>query len=846
MFTFSLNTKPAKPARIHFEFCTFLHICNKMLNLKNNTSYSFLVLFCALLQGLSAQAQYNDYSLLKSTGDIPADFIQPVDVRTQNSIQRLGLQSVNAQNYVWASENIFSYYVNSGMVTVGDSISLLCTQIIDRLLVSNKALRQNLNVYLLRSSKPEIYTFYNGNMLVSTGILARTANEAQLAYLIAREIIVYRNIFDGRQIAATKLNFKKDSLDLEHAVFALSPEEESAIDRQAMKMFLEAGYDAAEATTALKLLYNPEGSFDDKPFRLSFFEHDDYVFPLSYHLKELAAGDTNSFNEQTNLQISRRITSLKPLIELVEAPGKKFILQTEAEFISLSTLAKQEVMRQFFIDQQHEYAIYSAYLLLMADSTYQPAQRIIAHSLNTLAIYNTQSIPEPLPQIYIVPLNPIVYAENTPPASFKLRPTSNIVGEAQHINHFLHNLSYTELYVLALDWQWKNLKAQQKKDNSIEQTQVKRLMWLLKNNSGITHVAFSPVPFKPISLGEKYEVRETNSFTVNRKPSVSLTPPSQLLNKSVIGSGALREKPKEMPEFSATPKKNIEQISTQYDIKNSEDVYHSNTNTLPLKTTYFNVKSSRLIADARATVQWKGMPDDSAYSYAYVYYLYAFTNHMKDSTFVETFRKAEPQGNATPMSDYSMRNRIVYDKRSQYGLGADTILIGRMLAVNYSEIKRTGTYAMGDERLGEYTQYQKEALPKAADYEHCYPFILELSSISSTDVSSYNHWCMAKIWQREHDNYSAYGFSLPSLAYVGLGDSVSKAFHTPYIATTYAVSYLMHSTVPKAQMVALVYELHTGYLVMYLHEEYKRSATFDIQTRYYRFFFRKTKLPRLD
>ncbi|MCA6362738.1 MAG: hypothetical protein IM638_06845 [Bacteroidetes bacterium] len=817
-----------------------------MLNLKNSTSYSFLVLFCALLQGLSAQAQYNDYSLVKSKGDIPADFIQPVDVRTKNSIQRLGLQSVNAQNYVWASESVFSYYVNSGMVTLGDSVSLLCTQIIDRLLVSNKALRQNLNVYLLRSSKPEIYTFYNGNMLVSTGILARTANEAQLAYLIAREIIVYRNIFDGRQITSTKLNFQKDSLDLESAVFTRSEEEESAADRQALKMYLEAGYDASEAITALKLLYNPEASFDDVPFDLSFFEHGDYVFPPSYHLKELVAGDTNSFNEQTNLQLSRRITILKSLIQQVEAPGNKFILQTEAEFISLSTLAKQEVMRQFFIDQQHEYAIYSAYLLLKKDSTYQPAKSIIAHSLNTLAIYKTQSIPEPPPLIYIVPLKPVVNSVNTPPAVYTIQPTSNIAGEAQHINYLLHQLSYTEFYILALDWQWKNLKALKKADKSIEQTQVKRLMWMLKHNSGFSHVAFSPAPFKPISLGEKYEVRETTSFTLNRKPSVTLTPPSQLLNKSVIGSGALREKPKEAPEFSATPKKNIEQISTQYDIKNSEDVYQSNTNTLPLKTTYFNVKSSRLISDEKAIVQWKGMPDDSAYSYAYVYYLYAFTSHMKDSTFVETFRKAGPQGNETPLSDYSMRNRIVYDKRSKYGLGADTVLIGRMLAVNYSEIKRTGTIAMGDELLDEYTQYQREALQVAAGYEKCYPFIPDLSSISSTDVASYTNWCMVKTWQREHDNYSAYGFSLPTFAYTSLGDSVSRAFHTPYITYTYAVSYLMRSTVPKSQLVSLVYELQTGYLVMYLHEENKRTATFDIQKWYYRFLLEKTKYPRLD
>lgn len=808
----------------------------------------FLSLLFALLCVAGAKGQHNEFSLLKSTGDIPADFIQPASVLIQNNIQRLGIQSVNAQYFVWASENVFSYFVNSGVVTIGDSISILSSKIMDRLLSSNKEMRNKLNVYLLRSYKPEIYTFYTGNILISTGIVARTNTEAQLAYLIARELIFYRNRFEGNQSNTLKPNFTKDSLDLEHTIFALPEDEESAIDRQAMKMFLDAGYNASEAIAALKILYNPEGSFDDRPFSIRFFEHGDYIFPQSYHLHELEAADTNSFNEQINYQISRRIKRLTTLVFQVETTGELFISQTPDRFHSLQKLARQEVMRQFFIEQKHEYAIYSAYLILSEDSTCLSAKTLIANSLNTLAIYKTQSIPEPDPEVYIVPLKPIVTNTDNQLIPFKLASTGEIAGQAQHINFLLHKLSYTELYVLALDWQWKNFKAQTKKDHSIELIQISRLMWMIKNYSALQPIAFSPLPFSPISLAKKYDHDGITSFTVKRSPSTSFTPPSQILNSSATGGNGngLRQNNTQQPLFTGAPKQSLGQISTNHDINQNEAIYKSNLNKVPATNTFFTTSGSRLITDASATVQWKGMPDDSAYSYTYVYYLYAFTEHKKDSTFNQLFKNSKPQGRTSPVYEYQMQNRIVYDNRSKYGLGADTILIGRMKAINYKEVQRTRTYAFNDQLLGKYTEYQKNALSAIRDNRFSYPKIPDLSVLNSTDISSYNNWCLLQTWTREHDNYSAFGFSLPPLAYSNLGDSVSKAYHSPYITTTYAVSYLMNSTGDKSQMVSLVYELKTGYMVMYLHQEKNNNATQDIQNRYYDFFLRKSRYPRID
>ena len=148
-----------------------------------------LLLFAALaaVQLVCAQA-------LRSRGPVPADLKMSVqqlyDTDVQRAEQYAGRRVRDRQQLLEASYRI-NKMLAGGHIVYGDSISLLAARIADTLLKDYPQLRSELRFYTVTSPVVNAFTTPQGMIFINAGLVAQLENEAQLAFIIAHEIIHY-------------------------------------------------------------------------------------------------------------------------------------------------------------------------------------------------------------------------------------------------------------------------------------------------------------------------------------------------------------------------------------------------------------------------------------------------------------------------------------------------------------------------------------------------------------------------------------------------------------------------------------------------------------------------------
>src|SRR5690606_4348000 len=96
-------------------------------------------------------------------------------------------------NFHLRSEYLVDELLIGGDVIFGDSISNYCNSILDHLLKDDPGLRYKLRIYVVKNPEVNAYATGNGIIFINLGLIAQVENEAQLAYVIAHEVIHYKN-----------------------------------------------------------------------------------------------------------------------------------------------------------------------------------------------------------------------------------------------------------------------------------------------------------------------------------------------------------------------------------------------------------------------------------------------------------------------------------------------------------------------------------------------------------------------------------------------------------------------------------------------------------------------------
>jgi len=150
----------------------------------------YLILF--ILIAASASAQYSsDYVPLNSSAPLPDDFLKPVKQSIEDEIKKLSphdKEFEEKKQFAASSNYAINYWLLSGTVLVNDPIEKYINKVADNLLKSDPSLRNSLHIYVNKSTTVDTHTFDEGYIFINMGLIAQLENEAQLAYILAREI----------------------------------------------------------------------------------------------------------------------------------------------------------------------------------------------------------------------------------------------------------------------------------------------------------------------------------------------------------------------------------------------------------------------------------------------------------------------------------------------------------------------------------------------------------------------------------------------------------------------------------------------------------------------------------
>jgi len=337
---------------------------------------------------------------LRSAGPVPADLRMSVQELYDSDIQRA---KKYAGGRVRDKEAVLqaSYRINKmlagGHIVYGDPITSLAERIADTLLRDYPDLRAELRFYTVTSPDVNAFTTPQGMIFINAGLVAQAENEAQLAFIIAHEIIHYYRAH-GLETLVGKDGKKRRSENLddeaEHAgdfthKHIRSHEMENEADSLGIALFyLNSPYwkDVTEGVfDVLQYSYLP---FDEVPFDTTFFNTPYYRLAGCWldTVAEITSRDNYDDSRSTHPNIlSRRQRTANVLAG--HAGGQKYLMTSQEEFESLRHMARIECIRQDLLHGNYPRAFYNSWLLYRGHSDDPTVNRYMTQALYGIAVF---------------------------------------------------------------------------------------------------------------------------------------------------------------------------------------------------------------------------------------------------------------------------------------------------------------------------------------------------------------------------------------------------------------------------------------------------------------------------
>lgn len=306
----------------------------------------FWVLFA--LSTTQAQSVFN-YEPLQSVGPIPADFTYYVDKGANDE------------------KGVYKYLVESGLLVYGSPMNEYVENVADNLLEDGfRSLRQELRFYILRRSDVNAYSYANGMIVVTTGLLAQLQNESELAFILAHEIAHYAEKHIEKEKKVKKKDKKYDVGGFLRMV--RSREQETEADRIAFERYYrnsKYSYEALDGVfDVLQYSYLP---FDEVEFERAFVESEYYTFPDKYFISAVTPIRSREDYVDTLLthpNLAKRREWIANQVERKSDENRARFIQSEELFYKLRHQARCETINIDLTFHQYDAALYNTYVLL--------------------------------------------------------------------------------------------------------------------------------------------------------------------------------------------------------------------------------------------------------------------------------------------------------------------------------------------------------------------------------------------------------------------------------------------------------------------------------------------------
>lgn len=377
----------------------------------------FWVLFA--LSTTQAQSVFN-YEPLQSVGPIPADFTYYVDKGANDE------------------KGVYKYLVESGLLVYGSPMNEYVENVADNLLEDGfRSLRQELRFYILRRSDVNAYSYANGMIVVTTGLLAQLQNESELAFILAHEIAHYAEKHIEKEKKVKKKDKKYDVGGFLRMV--RSREQETEADRIAFERYYrnsKYSYEALDGVfDVLQYSYLP---FDEVEFERAFVESEYYTFPDKYFISAITPIRSREDYVDTLLthpNLAKRREWIANQVERKSDENRARFIQSEELFYKLRHQARCETINIDLTFHQYDAALYNTYVLLDE----YPNDPFLC-------------------QAWVAGIYGFAMHKLEGNGNDHISKSDLVEGEQQRLTYFLSKISRDECALLALRFAWKYAK----------------------------------------------------------------------------------------------------------------------------------------------------------------------------------------------------------------------------------------------------------------------------------------------------------------------------------------------------------------------------------------------------
>lgn len=478
--------------------------------IKHITNHFLVLLFLLVCSNIlfGQGIDFNNYTTIISSGTLPEEFSSSSTKKyytRKDHISKKEARKIRKLKGEFYLESAFAIddLLKSGRVVYNDTIGQYLNSIIAYLYPFTDLEKQP-TVYIIKSNYANAFATDDGQILVTTGLIARLNTEAELAFVLCHEMVHFKkkhsiDIFIQKKARTTKDyaesgGYESTPTFLSNAMY--SKEKEFEADKLGYAIFSKTKYSSKNVLQAFEVLRRSSLPFDSAIFDISFFETKNLVWPTSYILSKVSKPHFEEEDDKnsTHPNISKRIIAITDT-GLSNTIGEDFIVSKEA-FLLSKKISQFEFCRLALLNADFSSCIYASYCLLKKHPDNKFLITVISKALYSLSRSKKHS-------------------------DEKENDDKLIDGEQQKINFFLHKLQEKDAAVLSTDFCWRT-------SSTFDDQEIKTLLqhnfYNLSLNfyKGLETFYKEPLPdsvikeLKGFTKGET--ILDTNSRLIPKKP----------------------------------------------------------------------------------------------------------------------------------------------------------------------------------------------------------------------------------------------------------------------------------------------------------------------------------------
>lgn len=402
-------------------------------------------------------AQFDfDYIPLKATGTIPEAFVKKAKETSQDEVKNVEYGSDRAakQQFTIANNYFLRQLFMSGDVLFNDPLTIYVNKVADELLKNNQTVRQQIKIYVTKSTAVNAYAFDKGYIFINLGLLAQLENEAQLAYILSHEIThVLKKHSVNQYIKNIKLdnsagNYERGNEDKVLARYSFSKEQETEADVEGLILFKQSNYSVKTINRAFDVMQYSYLPFELPEFKKSFFEDEFLIIPDTLILKkvsEIKSNDDYDDSKSTHPNIRKRRASIEMELKVPDEASRKKYIVSEEEFKKSREIARFELCKNYLVERDYVNAIYAAYILMEKYPKNVYLKRIVAQALYNISCNFS----------YRNSNNAIKFSSGISSKTYSIPDYDKIEGQSQRIYYMFDKMTEAEFNVTALSYVYR-------------------------------------------------------------------------------------------------------------------------------------------------------------------------------------------------------------------------------------------------------------------------------------------------------------------------------------------------------------------------------------------------------